>query len=146
MGGELPMFGTDRPSGHRSDLVRTAGGLALWAPPIVFLLLASGLAQAGVLPLFLEGPLVLVGTFWFGLLCLANAFRCNRVHCWVDGVGLPVLGAVGVVVEVGWLRWPWSEYLSVLWGIVVLSFVAECFVGPYVRRRARPPLDPGPRA
>ena len=119
-----------------TDLARGARGWLLWVPPISLLAVASILGSTGRIAPASEGLLLVAGTAIFGGLCLANAARCGRVHCWVDGTALPALAAAGALRLAGVGGIGWSAYLSVLWGIVVLGFLAECVVGPYARRSA----------
>jgi hypothetical protein len=139
MSDELPEISSSvRRSSMRSDLARNLRGLLLWIPPIAVLILTSTLVQLGVIPVWAKGPLLVGGTFWFGTLCLVNAARCGRVHCLVDGIFLPVLGVAGVLAVIGLVTIPWTEYLSILWLIVIASFVVECVIGPYPPRWRSP--------
>ena len=132
----LPVL--DLPARRRvPDLARGARGLVIWAIPIGLLAVASWLRQASLLPGRESASLLVVGTAGFGLLCLANAVRCGRVHCWIDGTALPALAAIGTLGVVGAITIPWADYLPILWGIVLLSFLGECATGPYIVRRPR---------
>lgn len=106
----------------------------MWVPPLALLALASALAGSGRIDSSEEGTLIVIGTSVFGALCLANALRCGRVHCWIDGTALPALAVVGLLELVGAYRFAWPTFLTVLWGIIVLGFVVECVVGSYWNR------------
>ncbi|MGI0132888.1 MAG: hypothetical protein ACREDK_07365 [Thermoplasmata archaeon] len=96
--------------------------------PAVARALHGSFAEMGV-------PLVL-GSAWLGAICLANALRCGRVHCAVDGALLPVLALVGTLDLFGRIAIPWTSYGEGLVAIVVGGFVLECLWGPYALRRA----------
>lgn len=115
------------------DLARGVWGYLIWAIPIAELVVASALGQAGVVSKVQVGILLVVGTAGFGGLCLANAIRCNRTHCWIDGTLLPALAVFGGLNLLGELGVAWTTYLQALWGIVIVSFLAECVVGPRLR-------------
>lgn len=128
----LPMLAQERRPAR--DLARGLAGYGLWALPIGELVAASALGGASVISRFQEGVLLLAGTLAFGGLCLSNAVRCNRTHCWIDGTLLPVLAAAGAVQLAGLVEFGWGLYVQVLWGIVGLSFLVECGVGSYLGR------------
>lgn len=114
------------------DLARGLLGFGLWAAPISVLLLGSAGGQSGFLNWNIGGALVVVGSLWLGLTCLANAARCGRTHCWIDGMALPVLAVGALVWFLIYGSAPWNLYLSAVWGVIVVSFVAECIAGPYI--------------
>ena len=109
--------------------------LLLWGAPLALLVIAPTLASGGRVPGALEGSLVTLGAAIFGVLCLANALRCGRTHCWFDGVGLPVLSVIGGLGAAGAFAVPWGAFLSALWGAVLLSFLVECIFGPHLLGR-----------
>jgi hypothetical protein len=136
MGQEFPMVSNRRPSrAGPADIARGYRGLLLWGAPLALLVIAPTLASAGRITGALEGTLVILGAAIFGVLCLANALRCGRTHCWIDGVGLPVLAVIGGLGAAGAFSVPWGTFLSTLWGVVLLSFLVECIFGPYLLGR-----------
>ena len=122
------------PPRRSSDIARGVRGWLLWLPPIAVLGVASYLGSSGAISREWEGILLVLGTACFGGLCLTNALRCGRLHCWIDGTALPVLAGAGVLILAGSVSLGWSTFLSLLWGIVLLCFVAECLLGPYWTR------------
>ena len=119
------------------DWARGFTGLAVWAVPIGELAVASVLGQTHHITGVQEGALLVLGTLVFGGMCLVNALRCGRTHCWIDGTLLPALAVVGVLNLTETLSFAWNSFPPSLWGIVILSFVVECVVGPYPWRRSR---------
>ncbi|MDE1819368.1 MAG: hypothetical protein KGI98_00785 [Euryarchaeota archaeon] len=117
----------------RHDWARGRGLLAGWAIPIGLIFVGSSGPSLGLLKFIEGGTLMVLGTAVFGLICLTNALRCGRTHCWVDGVSLPVLAVGGALDLVGWVRFSWNTYGAVLWAIVVASFLVECLAGDYLR-------------
>ena len=77
------------------------------------------------------GALLVIGTVWFGALCLVNALRCGRLHCWIDGTILPALALVGLVNLGGLFHLDWESYVSAFWLILLGSVLMECAVGSY---------------
>ena len=122
------------PGSRRRDLSRGVRGWVLWGLPIALLLVASALGGASRIPPQVEGILLVLGTLIFGALCLGNAIRCGRVHCWVDGTVLPGVAVLGAAILLGGIGSSWNTYIGVVWGVVLASFVIECIVGPYPRR------------
>lgn len=133
---KLPML-LPNSNSRATDLARGARGYLLWAAPITLIAAASALGGLRSLPLGEVWILLIIGTVWFGLTCLVNALRCGRLHCWIDGIGLPLWAVVGVVASFGSVSVSLTTFTQVLWGIVLLSFVLECVVGSYLGDRGR---------
>jgi hypothetical protein len=134
---ELPMVAADGSSvPRRRDLARGWNVLLFWGGPLAWII-GSSLAGPLLHLSFTEfGSLLMVGTAWFGGICLLNALRCGRVHCWIDGTLLPALAVVGGLNLAGLIAVSWSSYLSALWLILLASILVECIVGSYPRTRA----------
>lgn len=87
------------------DLARTRTRLLLWFLPVV-------LAAAGFLNPRHRWLLWAIAFPWAGLACIANAWRCGRVHCTFTG---PLYIALSLACaanargwsSVGW-RWIWG--------------------------------------
>lgn len=124
-----------RPEVRGRDLARGRIGLVLWGAPIVLILVSSALTSVPGFPVVEAGLFLVLGTAWLGATCLANGLRCGRVHCLIDGMALPALAFVGALNLAAVVSLPWSTFTSVLWLIVIASFVAEWFAGPYLRQR-----------
>lgn len=134
MSGELPVLGAShsRAEGTR-DLARGWNVLLFWGGPLAWMAVVDVAGQVFRLSFLLFGALLLVGTVWFGALCLVNAVRCGRTHCWVDGTLLPVLAVVGGLNLTDVVRISWGSYLVAFWVILVASIICECVVGSYPR-------------
>lgn len=129
-----------RPDGSRPgrDLAGGWNVVLFWVGPVAWI---EGSSAAGpLLHLSFDelGILLVVGTVWFGGLCLLNARRCGRTHCRIDGILLPALALVGLLSLMSVLRLSWGDYVIGLWGIVGASFVVECAVGSYPPSRSIP--------
>jgi hypothetical protein len=144
---ELPLLRQDtRGAPETRDIARGWNVVLFWAGPVVWIVVASSLGQSIPLPFAEFGILLIVGTVWLGGMCLVNALRCSRAHCWVDGVLLPALAVVGGLNLSLVVHFPWTTYLVILWVIVIGSVVLECCVGSYPTiRAAREVRRPPPR-
>jgi hypothetical protein len=100
---------------------------------VAWMLVVDVVGQVFHLSFDLFGILLVAGTIWFGLLCLLNAWRCGRAHCWIDGTLLPALAVVGGLNLVRVLSLSWLTYLDAFWAILLVSIVVECVVGSYPR-------------
>jgi hypothetical protein len=83
-------------------------GLLLWGPPWVAILAS---AFAAVAPLT-RGMIWALAPLWAGTMCIANACRSGRLHCYVTGPFLVILGGASLLygaasVPFGARRWPW---------------------------------------
>jgi len=93
---ELPLVDSSgRSAPATRDIARGWRVLAFWGGPLALILIASVGGQLLPLSFTQVGVLLILGTGWFGIICLVNALRCGRVHCWVDGLLLPALAVVG---------------------------------------------------
>ncbi|HEV2519905.1 MAG TPA: hypothetical protein VGX00_04700 [Thermoplasmata archaeon] len=137
----LPMLRTSSGSPpRRDDLARGRIGWILWGAPVGLLILATAFASAFAGIRTEGGVLLVVATGWLGLTCLANARRCGRTHCWIDGIVLPAFSVAGLLILLGRWSLPWTEFASISWAIVLVSFGVECWIGPYLPPRRSPPL------
>ena len=75
----------------KNDLTRGKIGLLLWGLPVVLLSLGLFWSEVRV---WLWAPALVVA----GVACLANAFRCGRLHCYFTGP-LFLLGAAATLRE-----------------------------------------------
>ena len=125
----LPSSGKVAPS--VGDLARGRKGLLLWGAPIAFTLAASAITSISAVSVSIWSILLVSGTLWLGLTCLANARRCGRTHCWIDGTFLPALSVAGGLALIGWIPLSWNTFRSILWVIVIGAFVVEWGFGPY---------------
>jgi len=131
---ELPLVDSSgRSAPATRDIARGWRVLAFWGGPLALILIASVGGQLLPLSFTQVGVLLILGTGWFGIICLVNALRCGRVHCWVDGLLLPALAVVGGLNLLAIVALPWSTYLSVFWLILLASIVLECVSGTYFR-------------
>ena len=120
-------------------------------------LLAYGLPTAaiiatGSLPLTTGGRAAIwaVASSIMGAVCLANALRCGRVHCWFTGPFLLAMAAVSVLYGAGVLPLGadgWNRLgLVLLIGAILLMTVPERILGKYRRPADRdrdaPQIDP----
>ncbi len=115
----------------RSDL---AGGFVsfglIWGVPIAALVL-GGIFDVEA---FLWPPALAV----MGIGCLANAFRCGRLHCYITGPFFLIAAVVsllhgGGLVPLGPGAWTWIGN-TVFAGGLVLTCAPEMIWGRYVRR------------
>ncbi len=120
------------PQRRSGDLAGTWGAvLLLWVLPIGLGVGASAVVSLGW-PLRDAYATWIVSTGWLGSACLANAHRCGRVHCWVDGVGMPSLAVVGIFALAGLVPLSLHGYGIAFWGILAASFCVELCWRRYV--------------
>lgn len=125
----LPML----PSRRGNDLSTTwTGFLLLWGAPISIGVVASATVETGRIPIGLAYGLWILAALWFGFACLLNARRCGRVHCWVDGIGMPVLAGVGAIALTGLFPLSLATFGSAFWAILLASFAIEVLWKRYV--------------
>jgi hypothetical protein len=104
-----------------------------WLPAVV--IVASGFL--GMDPRG-RGALWSVALGTMGIGCLANAFRCRRVHCYLTGPFFLVMAMVALIYGLGVLPFGergWNLLGAVaLGGALVLYYVPERLFGRYRRR------------
>lgn len=135
MTAQIRMVGATTATPREGDLARGWKVLLFWGGPLAWMVAVSFAGPFWKFSFQFFGGLLVLGTVWFGALCLVNALRCGRSHCWVDGTLLPALAVVGGLNLFQVLHLSWATYLSAFWSILVLSIVLECIVGSYSRRQ-----------
>ncbi len=118
----------------RADLVRSRTGWVVWGiPGALFLVgIAWDLARA-----WLWVPSLTIA----GLACVANAFRCGRLHCFVTGPVL-LLGALATLASAaGMVAIDWRAVLAAVAAGMAVGHGLEWAAGPYagsqqIRQRA----------
>jgi hypothetical protein len=71
---------------------------------------------------------------FMGTLCLLNASRCGRIHCYFTGPFF-ILGAVtSLGYGIGLSGWKWIGNITII-GAIVLSSIPELVLGRYRRNR-----------
>jgi hypothetical protein len=104
-------------------------GLLLWGAPVSILLAASWLPQRYLVVIW---PGVLT---CMGVVCLANARRCGRVHCYATGPFFLILAAIALLYgldEISLGRNGWNTLgLILLVGSIVLCCGPELLFGRY---------------
>jgi hypothetical protein len=115
-----------------SDRLLGPSAFWLWCVPGCVAIGASILLGDHTLSLTAAGVLWTAATLWIGLGCAWNAHACGRVHCFVDGVLLPVLALVGALNVVTVIAISWNLYWAAFMVIVVASFVPEVLGRRYI--------------
>jgi hypothetical protein len=115
-----------------SDRLLGPSAFWLWCVPGCIAIAASILQGDRTLSLRASGIIWTAATLWIGLGCAWNARACGRVHCFVDGVLLPVLAIVGVLNVVNAISISWNLYWAAFGIIVVVSFIPEVFGKKYI--------------
>ncbi|HEY1773611.1 MAG TPA: hypothetical protein VGH91_10520 [Gammaproteobacteria bacterium] len=118
--------------GSGRDLLRGTG-LLLWGVPVAVLALS---AHMGGLYPTIAWPLALV---FMGAVCLVNARRCGRLHCFLTGPFFLLMAVLSLLYGLGIMdlgRRGWSDLsLALLVGAALLICVPEQLFGKYVRRK-----------
>ncbi|HEV2615502.1 MAG TPA: hypothetical protein VGU63_02705 [Candidatus Acidoferrales bacterium] len=115
-----------------NDLVCTGWACAVWC--------ASGFAFAAGFSTERWRPVLWIASLGVtGALCLVNAARCHRLHCYITGP-VTLLGALLTALNAtGVTHIPWRR---IGWGVVIgvaLGFIAELLGGKYARGAPIPP-------
>jgi len=108
--------------------------LVYWLPPLA--IVASGFLGVGGL------TVTVIWTMSFtimGVVCVINALRCGRMHCYFMGPFLLLLGVGSLLhglgaVFLGPNGWQWLGGIAVA-GAAFLMVVPERMWGRYARRR-----------
>ena len=133
-------FGNDERHAHL--IQPTAARRVMWRSEDVFVLVSSLVCiRAWLLCItWLENGLWTLSLGFMGTICLMNASRCGRTHCYFTGPFL-ILGAVtslgyGIgLLPFGPSGWKWIGDITII-GAIVLTCVPELFLGRYRRREA----------
>ncbi len=107
------------------DLFLQSAGLWMWCLPGCAAIGAAVLASTHRLSMTGAEVVWTLATLWIGVGCAWNARRCGRVHCVIDGILFPVLGAVGLLNILGVLPMSWNLYWAAFGAILVAGFVPE---------------------
>lgn len=118
------------PSG-RDLTCGTRGMLIWWLPTVVLIILAGN----DVPYLVVIWPPVLV---FMGTMCLLNARRCGRTHCFVTGPFLLLLALASLLYGLGLLSLGRNGWHVLGWilliGSIVLTYAPDWILGRYRRR------------
>lgn len=107
-----------------NDFAGQKVGILLWCLPTLAIFL--GLTWNVARP-WLWIPALLV----MGVACVVNARRCGRVHCYVTGP-LFLLASIYVALStIGLVPLHPGGFLSVVFAIVMLAYLAELPLGKY---------------
>lgn len=114
------------------DLAGTCGSTLLWWGPGVALMLITG--SMGWWPRVAGWSLALA---WFGALCLVNARRCGRLHCYFTGPFFLILAAVVLAVGFRFISFGSNTWGDIVWaavvGCIALTTLPELIWGRYRR-------------
>ncbi len=107
-------------------------GLLLWGLPSVAILGAAALAAVAPMMRGMIWPLALL---WAGTMCIANACRSGRLHCYNTGpffvfLGGTSLSTAAVACFLGVRGWPWIGALLIV-GTALLTIIPERVWGRY---------------
>ena len=114
---------------ERTDVTRSRGRLLLfYGVPFLVIQLVGNLSDSELAVTIAWS----VGFGFMGVVCIANATRCGRVHCWFTGPWFLLTATVTVLRYLNVTTIPWPTILNGgLLGAVVLFFVPEILWGKY---------------
>ena len=130
----MPQSEDGQPCDHRDrDLAASVRGLLVWIVPIIVLGITAGFG--GLYAALSWPPLLVI----MGAVCLVNARRCGRVHCYFTGPFFLLLAAASLLYGLGLLPlgpkgWQWLTD-ALLIGGVALCCIPEWLFGRYRARR-----------
>jgi hypothetical protein len=128
------LAGNPLPQFRRRDLASPPWCYLLWGVPAVLAVTADVALNNSLLSVNQAGAFWTVSVAWAGVGCLINARSCGRTHCMIDGVALPALSAVGVLILLIGVPITWSEFWIAFILILVVSFAFEGIRGKYTPR------------
>ena len=110
----------------RADWTRGVRGCLTWGIPVALLVISPERY------FFIMWPTILT---FMGVMCLLNAHRCGRIHCYFTGPFFLVLAVVGLLYGIGVVPLGargWSKLsLALLLGSMALLYVPERTLGRY---------------
>ena len=116
-------------SSGRADWTRGVRGCLIWGVPLTLLVISPERYLVVAWPTLLT---------FMGAVCLLNAQRCGRIHCYFTGPFFLLLAGVGVLYGIGVLPLGargWSKLsLALVIGSAVLLYVPERTLGRYRQR------------
>lgn len=102
----------------------------LWAvSPLAFI--------AGWLLPSLRAVLWSSGLILAGGLCVANAARCGRLHCYITGPLFLIGALLSGLRGFGLLNWSWNSIGTFMLVGLAVAYLPECLAGKYVRQNER---------
>jgi hypothetical protein len=114
---------------------RLAIGL-FWIPAIAIVLTGESSFRDGWRTVVWTAALSTMGTA-----CIANAYRCRRVHCYITGPFFILMAVVTLLYGFGVVplgRNGWNLIgLTILFGAIFLCCLPQLFFGKYAKSRAR---------
>ena len=97
------------------------------------LVLGSFEARSASLLTLTEAAAIWVGAVgWAGVGCFLNGRSCGRVHCRIDGIGLPLLAVFGALNLSSIISFDWTLFWLAFILILTASFVPEFTWKKYV--------------
>ena len=111
------------------DLTRQRWSQFLWA--VSLLAFVAGWLFPGF-----RAVLWPVGLMLAGLLCVANAARCGRLHCYITGPLFLLGGIVSALRGCGVLSWSWDTIGTLMVVGLVTAYLSECCAGKYLRAKS----------
>jgi hypothetical protein len=97
----------------------------LWGVPAALIVASEAAYQASALSVTLAGSLWTFSVAWIGVGCFVNGRSCGRVHCRIDGILMPILSIVGLLIVLSVIPLGWSVFWIAFWVILVASFIPE---------------------
>lgn len=107
----------------------------LWGAPVALILVASIAVRRDWWPAEASAVMWIVGIVWIGTLCLRNARRCGRTHCWLVGVSYPVFALYALGIATGLVETGWNTFWNVFLAATILTFVPELLGMKYLGSR-----------
>jgi hypothetical protein len=108
----------------------------LWRVPLLLLVVGSIWEP-------LRGALWSGGLGWIGLSCVANAFKCGRVHCALMGPLFLALSLATIAETLGAIAAGWTTLGLAGVASVLVSYVPEWFGRRYFRSASSCEPEPG---
>lgn len=122
-----PSNGKDGAACEARDLTRQRWSQFLWLTSLAAFV-AGCVFPAGRAWLWSGGLMVA------GALCVANASRCGRLHCYLTGPIFLAGGVVSALRGFGVLDWSWQTIGNAVGISALAAFLLECIGGRYVHR------------
>jgi hypothetical protein len=97
----------------------------LWGVPAVLIFGGEAAYQSSVLSVTVAGFIWSLSVAWIGVGCFMNGRSCGRVHCRIDGIAMPLLAIIGLLITLSLIPLSWSVFWIAFWIILIASFVPE---------------------
>lgn len=103
----------------------------IWCVPLILAFIGTIISHFNF-PVVIPGLIGVISTAWIGIGCYVNGRHCGRVHCKIDGILLPLLSIVALLMLLHIIPLRWVNYFSIFWLVLLISYLPEWVWKKYV--------------